>query len=111
MGEPYNFISALPGNFGFLGAAYFDTDGKYLFLCYADSEGEYIVVNESLINDETAFSMGTDGEIEEVEINGHKAVLSDGKNLDWETGNVAVGINGREVISQEELFKIAESMR
>ncbi len=107
--EP-QFPAKLPEGFGFLGAAYFENDGKYLFIYYSDAEGNYIGVHERLINEETAISMGTDGEIEETEVNGHKAVLSDGRSLDWEDGDIAIGISGRDVITVDELRAMAESM-
>ena len=55
--------------------------------------------------------MGTDGEIEELDINGHKAVLSNGNSLDWEIDDVSVGINGRGNITRDELISMAESVK
>lgn len=101
----------LPGSFRFHAAAYFDTSTYYLTLIYANDEGEYIFVSERLINEETAFSMGTDGEIEELKINGHKAVLSNEASLDWEVGDVSVGISGRGYLTRDELIAMAENMK
>ncbi len=98
----------LPKGYGFYGAAYFDTSRYYLTVIYKNGD-KYIYVNERLINDETAFSMGTDEEIEELEINGHKAVLSGDRNLDWEDGDVSVGINGG--VGRDEIIKIGESVK
>lgn len=100
----------LPEGFALLGAAYFDTDGKYLFLYYGNGE-KYITVSERLLTDETAFSMGTDEEIEETEVNGNKAVLTGGHSLDWEVGGVAVGVDSHGELTREQLFEMAESMK
>ncbi len=102
--------SKLPEGFSFMGAGYFEDDGKYLFLYYSDQDGRYISVDQRLITDETAITMGTDEEIEETEVNGHKAVLSGERNLDWEYGDVAIGIHGRDLITRDQLFDMAESM-
>ena len=101
----------LPEGFRFHAAAYFDTSTYYLTLIYANDECEYIFVNERLINEETAFAMGTDGEIEELKVNGHKAVLSNEASLDWEVGNVSVGISGRGYLTRDELIAMAENMK
>ncbi len=100
----------LPEGFSLLGAAYFDTDGKYLFLYYGNGE-KYITVSERLLTDETAFSMGTDEKIEETEVNGNKAVLTGDHSLDWEIGGVAVGVDSHGALTREQLFEIAESMK
>lgn len=103
--------SALPEGFRFHAAAYFDSSTYYLTLIYVNDECEYIFVNERLINEETAFAMGTDGEIEELEISGHKAVLSNDCSLDWEVGDVSVGIAGRGHLTKDELITMAENMK
>ncbi|MCH5187288.1 MAG: DUF4367 domain-containing protein [Oscillospiraceae bacterium] len=101
----------LPGSFRFCGAAYFDTSTYYLTLIYKNDKSEYIFVQERLLNEETAFSMGTDGEIEELKINGHKAVLTNEISLDWEVGDVSVGIAGRGHLNRDELITMAENMK
>ena len=98
----------LPKGYSFYGAAYFDTSRYYLTVIYKNGD-KYIYVSERLINDETAFAMGTDEEIEELEINGHKAVLAGDGNLDWEDGDVSVGITGG--VGRDEIIKIGESVK
>ncbi len=102
--------STLPQGFTPHGAAYFADDGKYLFVYYTNSEGDYISVDERLLTEETAFAYTTDGEIEETTVDGHKAVLSDGRTLNWEDGDIAVGISTGDLISTDELMAMAESM-
>ena len=101
----------LPEGFGLTAMAYFDTDGKYATFIYTNADGKEILINERLLNEDTAFHMGTDGEIEELDINGHKAVLSNGNSLDWEIDDVSVGINGRGNITRDELISMAESVK
>lgn len=115
LGDALDFTPILPAElpegFRFHGAAYFDTSTYYLTLIYMNEKDEYITVHERLINEETAFSMGTDGTIEELEINGHTAVLSNDVSLDWEVGDVSVGIAGRGFLTRDELINMAESMK
>ena len=101
----------LPKDFELAAMAYFDTDGKYATFIYTNTDGKEIIVNERLLNEETAFEMGTDGEIEELDINGHTAVLSNGRSLDWEVDDVSVGINGKGLLTRDELIAMAESVK
>lgn len=111
--EALDFTPVMPGKlpegFSFLGAAYFDTSGYYLTLIYANGDGDEIYVSERLINEETAFETGSNEKIEEIEISGHKAVLTGDHSIDWESDGVAVGINAHG-ISREALIAMAESM-
>lgn len=100
----------LPEGYSFYGAsAYGD---EYLFVYYKNQEtGNYFMVHERIINEETAFSSGTDGEMHETEIRGHKAVVSDGSSIDWEEDGISVGISSRGGFSEEELIKVALSTK
>lgn len=101
----------LPEGFDFYGATYNDNGGEYLFIYYINAEGDYFAVHERLINDETAYAAGTDGTIEELEINGHTAVLMDERTLDWEADGISISILGRGFITKEELIRMAETMQ
>jgi len=68
-------------------------------------------VLERILNSDTAYTLATDGPIEEVNVNGCKAVLQDNRTLSWETGNISVTIAGREALAGNELFKVAESVK
>ncbi len=90
----------------------FGDSGYYRYFDYTNANGDTIFVFERLLNDETAFEAGTDGTLEELEINGRKAVLMDGSGIDWETeDSVSVGIETNGCISREELIKMAESTK
>lgn len=99
----------LPEGFEFYGASAYGTD--YLFVYYMNGANEYIAVHERIINEETAFSASVSKSIDEIMINGKKAVLLDGRSIDWETDGISVGVNGRDVISKDELIKMAESIK
>ncbi len=93
------------------------TDGKggysgdYMTLVYKNGEKD-IHIFERIINDETAFSAGTDGTLEEIELNGVTAVIMDGTSIDWETkDSVSVGISAKGNITKDELIKMAESTK
>lgn len=113
MNEFLNFSPKLPGyvpeNFEFFGAT---ADGDYLFLYYREQEtGNYFVIHERAINDETAFSQSTDGTLIETTVNGSKAVLMDGKSLDWEADGISISVMGRNVINTADIYKIADSIK
>lgn len=105
--------SYLPEGYTFENAYFFKEDdgsvsGDYLFVHYKNADGKKIIIDERIINDETAFEAGTDGSIEETKINGHKAVIMDGKSVDWEADGASYGVNGPD---KQEAVKIAESMK
>lgn len=86
--------------------------GQYITLEYINDEGKEMLVFERILNDETAVESGTDGTIEETEINGRKAVIQDGDFIGWETeDNVSVDIATRGNITREEMLKMAESVK
>lgn len=86
--------------------------GLYMTLEYKNEKNKKIVIFERLLNEETAFEAGGDSEIEETEINGHKAVITGGRSIDWETeDSVSVGISGQGNISRAELIKMAQSVK
>ncbi len=107
----------LPEGYGFTKAyGYTDEEGNisgyYMNLVYADDGGNEIVCFERLINEETAFAIGTDSNIEKVDINGISAVIMDERNIDFESAdNVSVGIRTHGDVSREELIKMAESVK
>ncbi len=95
---------------------YKDSDGSisgyYMTLEYRDQEGKTFSVYERLLNDETAFEMSTDSNIEEMTINGRKTVIIDDKSANFETeDNVSVMIAAKGNVSKDELIKIAESIK
>ncbi len=101
----------LPEGYSLAGAAYFPTSGKYLTLVYANDEGRELVVFERYLDDETAFASGTDGVVEETEINGHVAALSNGTTLDWEDGDVAIGLHTNGNLERDQIMEMAESFK
>lgn len=99
----------LPEGFTFHGASAYGED--YLFVYYMNkSTGKHIMIDERAINDETAFSAGTDGKVEPIKINSYDAVMMDDRNIDWECDGISVGVSGRGEITRDELIKIAESI-
>lgn len=100
----------IPEGFNFYGAAYSGDEGEYLFIYYINKDGEYFVIHERLINDETAYATGAE-QIDLIEINGKKAVLLDDNEISWEEDGISVDILGRKVLEKDELVKVAESIR
>ena len=87
-----------------------DNSNYYITLVYANDSGNDITIHERLLNEETAFELGTDGSLDEITINGRTAVIINGHSLDFETeDSVYVGISSN--ISRDELIKIGESIK
>ena len=109
--------SYLPGGYAFYGAELFKTgdgavSGDYLTIHYKNhATGKWFVVMERILNSDTAYTLATGGPIEEVKVNGCKAVLQDNRTLSWETGNISISIAGREALAGNALFKVAESVK
>lgn len=106
----------IPDGFEFAQAyAFKDEDGNasgiYRTMEYTDKNGKKLVLSERLINEETAFTAGTDGKLEEIEINGRKVIIMDDSSLSFETeDNVSVSIFTKGNIAKDELVKMAKSM-
>jgi hypothetical protein len=107
----------LPNGYVFYGAELYKSSdgsvsGDYLNIHYKNhASGKSFIVMERMLNDDTAFTLSTDGTIEETKVNGCKAVLVGNSSLDWETGNISVSIAGRDALSRNELFEVAESVK
>lgn len=120
VGEKLNFTPAmasyLPEGYKFYGATLYkgnkgEISGDYLAVYYKNEQtGKQFSLHERIINDETAFESGTSGEIKEISIKGHKAVVMDKSSVNWEENGISVSlIAGESGISEDELIKIAES--
>ncbi len=85
--------------------------GYYITLEYKNAEDKIISVSERLLNEETAFEISTDGNIEEMTINGRKTAIIDDRTAGFETeDNVSINIATKGNVSKDELIRIAESM-
>lgn len=88
---------------------------KYIDLYFQDqTTGNYIYMQQRFSDEETAYEFSTDGDIEKIKINDSEAVLFDGnhgKCIDWEYNGVLYGLNGRGNVDQNDLIKIAESIK
>ncbi len=102
----------LPEGFEFHGATVFE-DSKYYMVAYYINQqtGKYFSLSERFINEETAFEAGFNEKIEDVDINGHKAAMVGGRNVYWEQDGISIGVSGQGAITQEELIKVAISIR
>lgn len=86
---------------------------KYIDLYFTNTaNGKYIFMQQRASDEESAYEISTDGEIEKAKVNGVDAVLIDGRTLDWEYNDVLYGLSGKEGhLSKSELMKIAESIK
>lgn len=109
----------IPEGYSFTRAyAFKDNNGEvkpgssfYMNLEYTNGDKKMLVF-ERLLNEETAYESGTDGKIEELKINGCRAVIMDNASIQWETkDNISVDIAGRGFIGRDELVKIADSVK
>lgn len=85
---------------------------QYLFISFTNKHsGKSFTISKMLGIKENAYEIGTFEEMEQVQVNGIDAILTGGRNLDWEYNHVFYGIHGKEAISTSEIIKIAESIR
>ena len=88
-----------------------DYSGDYMTLKYVNGDNE-ITIFERIINDETAFESATNGEIEEIKINGCTAAVEGNSSINWETKDgVSVGIYVRDGLTKAEMIKFAKSVK
>ena len=86
-------------------------DGDYMTLRYVNGDND-IMIFERVINDKTAFESATNGELEEIKLNGYKAVIEGENSINWETGDdVSVGIYVHGGLSKSEMIKFAKSVK
>lgn len=87
-------------------------NSKYIDLIFTNEKtGKYLYMQQSSADEETAYSMTTDGAIEQAKINGVDAIISDSRSIHWEVDDVLYMLSGRGEISKSELVKIAESIK
>jgi len=110
--------SYLPEGYTFDRAEFYkDEEGKvknskYIDLYFKEKvTGNELFIQERFADEETAYEIGTDGKIEEIELNGIKAILMDDKHLDWEAEGILFSFSSHHNVSREELIKIAESIK
>ncbi len=85
--------------------------GKYVSLYFTNKEtGGQIFLQQRLPDDETAFAASVDGEVQELSINGNKAVTVVGRSIDWENSEALYSLLSR-ALDQSELVRIAESIQ
>ena len=104
----------LPKGYAFERADFYKDDaGKIMNDCasfiYRNGSSQ-IYIQERKITDKATYTTATNGSLKKVTINSHTAALSDGQNLDWEAGGVAVAMR-TQGLSTDQLIKLAQSMK
>jgi hypothetical protein len=85
-------------------------DSKYASLHFENkTTGKEIYIQERFACDETK-SVGDAEDIEKININGVDAILSNGRNIDWEADNTIYYVGGKN-IGKDEAIKVAESIK
>ncbi len=83
----------------------------YMNMEYVNGDKK-IAIMERLLNEETAFEAGTNGSMEEIDINGCKGIIMDNSSIHFETKDgISVEIMGRGNLNRDELIKIAKSIK
>lgn len=85
-------------------------DSKYASINFENKEtGKEIYLQERFACEETK-TVGDAGHIEKININGVDAILSDGKNIDWEADGTIYFLVGKN-IGKDEAIKVAGSIK
>lgn len=109
--------SYLPKGYEFEKATFFKGESgtvkntDYIDLYFTNKEtGKYIFMQQRRASKETAYEAGTEGKVEKVKVNGVDALVYD-NTIDWEYNGVIYGMHGRGGATNNELIKIAESIK
>ncbi|MBU3199584.1 DUF4367 domain-containing protein [Clostridium estertheticum] len=88
-------------------------NSKYIGLYFTNEKTGKSIYMQQRFPDETTKSIAsTDGTIEKTKINGVNAVISDDRNIDWETKDAIYFLSaGKGGIIKSELIKVAESIK
>ncbi|MCM1991841.1 DUF4367 domain-containing protein [Oceanirhabdus seepicola] len=87
-------------------------DSKYIDIYFTNKEtGKSFICYQTFSSEENGVTTATDGEIEEIEINGVKAVLSSDRCIDMDANGVIYRLDSRRLFAKDELIKIAESIK
>lgn len=87
-------------------------NSKYISIYYTNvSTGEYMSMQQRFSDDETGYTTGTDGTVEQVQVNGAPALIMDDRSIDWEANGVLYHITSRGAFDKDELLKVAESVK
>ena len=85
-------------------------DSKYASINFENkATGKEIYLQERFACEETR-AEGCSDDIEKININGVDAILSEGKNIDWEANNTIYNLVGKN-IGKDEVIKVAESIK
>lgn len=110
--------SYIPEGYEFDRAEFYKDDNgvvsntKYINLYFMNMKtGKEIFMQQRFADEETGFTMSTDGKIQKVKVNGEDAIISDDRNIDWEFNGVIYCLSGKGEITKSELIKIAESIK
>ncbi len=109
--------SYLPKDYKFNRAEFHKNDGqvkdsKFVDLWFVNEKtGKEIYMQQRAAMDDMKSVSGTDGKIEKAKVNGIDAIISDDRNIDWETKSALYSLSGNGNISKSELIKIAESIK
>jgi len=90
-------------------------DSKYIELYFTNqTTAKTIHMQQRFADEETSSTMGTDGKVEKIKINGLDAILTDNSSLDWEAYGNLYFLSGSKTdgaVGRKELIKIAESVK
>ena len=88
-------------------------NSKYVNLYYKNpTTGDEIYIQERYACEETAYEMGSDEEVQKIQLNGVEAILTGNDSLDWEKDGIIIGMHvHQEYLSKEELIKIGEGIK
>lgn len=103
--------SYLPNGYKFEKAEFYKDSDKYATIYFKNqATGKEIHMQQRFACEETKATLATDGDIENIKINGEDAILEDGRNIDWEANDVVYFLTCKD-IGKDDVIKIAESIK
>lgn len=102
----------LPEGYVFYGAYTIAGSDEYIFVYYKnETTGNYIMIDERIINEETAYVSVTNGEVVETTVNNNVASIQNDNSIMWENNDIAYGITAMNGVTPDQLVEIAESIQ
>ncbi len=86
-----------------------DISSEYCSLEYTNGKDEFSI-SERLASDKNSFESGGFN-VEEINLNGNKAILSNNRNIDMEIDDTILSILGQKALNKTEVIKVAESIK
>lgn len=100
----------MPAGYTFKEASGFGTFSGYMHLVYSNGSDK-ITLNITKMSEQNKFEVSTNGQVEQVDINGNSGTWSEPNNVMWENDNINYSLDCSPGLGKAEAIKIAQSIK